>query len=47
MWLINVTCEVSKFDKSNEINDEQIQNMWFIIVTWEVSKLDKFNEVNE
>ena len=44
---MSITFEVSKFVKSNEINDEQQANILFIIVTLEVLKLDKFKEVKE
>ena len=41
------TFEVSKFDKFNEVKDEQSRNMDCIHVTCEVSKFDKFNETND
>ena len=41
-----VTLLVSKLDKSNEVNDEQLLNIAFISVTLLVSKLDTSNEVN-
>ena len=41
------TCETLKFDKSNEIKDEQPVNICFISLTIDVLKLDKSNEVNE
>ena len=44
---MDVTIEVLKLDKSNEINDEQSENILDIDVTIEVLKLDKFNEVND
>ena len=41
-----VTWDVLKFDKSNEINDEQSRNIWYINVIWDVLKFDKFNDIN-
>ena len=41
------TFEVSKFDKFNEVKDEQSRNMDCIHLTCEVSKFDKFNETND
>ena len=38
---IHVTCEVSKFDKFNEVNDEQPSNIHRILFTFEVLKFDK------
>ena len=44
---MSITCEVSQFDKFNEINDEQQQNITLILKTYDVSKDDKFNEIND
>ena len=42
-----LTCDVLKFDKFNEINDEQPRNIKLISVTCDVLKFDKFNEIND
>ena len=44
---IEVTFDVLKFDKFNDSNKLQSQNIRFIEVTWDVSKFDKFNDINE
>ena len=39
--------DVSKLDKSNEVNDEQFLNIQSIPLAREVLKLDKFKDVND
>ncbi len=45
MAYIVSTCEVSKFDKSNEVNDVQFKNIYLISVRDVVSKCEKSNDV--
>ena len=47
MWLILVTFEVSKQERSRAVKDEQQENMSLISVTYEVSKLVRSREVKE
>ena len=47
MEYILITCEVSKLDKSNNFNDEQLENILLISLTWDVLKLIIYNEVND
>ena len=42
---MSVTQEVSKWDKSRQVKDEQPENMSLMSVTQEVSKWDKSIEV--
>ena len=43
---IELTCEVSKLDKSNNFNLEHPLKIWLISLTWEVLKLGIYKEVN-
>ena len=45
MYLMLVTLEMFKFDKSNEVRLEQLENMLPMFFTLEVFKFDKSNEV--
>ena len=38
---------ILKFDKSNNVNEEQLENILLILFTLLFLKLDKFNEINE
>ena len=47
MVSMSVTFDVSNFDTSNDINDEQPENMQDMLVTFDVSKFDgNVNDAN-
>ena len=45
--LISPTLDVSNFETSRVVREEQPENIKLMIVTWEVSKLDKSRVVRE
>ena len=47
MWLMSVTAEASKDDRSREVSDEQSRNMPPISVTLEASKEDRSSTFKE
>ena len=42
-----IVFDISKQDKSKEVNDEQYANIQFIFETCEVSRLDRLIDVND
>ena len=47
MYSKKYTFFVSKFDKSIDVNDEQLKNISIIDITVEVLKLDKLIDLSE